>query len=828
MFLVTLLSFPVGLNIVKEKQAKLKIGGMTCASCARNVELAVSQLEGVKKASVNLATETLHLEFDPELVRIEDVRKAVEEIGYSVPENETTVNVKIGGMTCASCAKAIETAVGGLPGVKSVSVNLATETARITYVPDITGLDEIRKAVEEIGYRYLGVGGEKSEKDGAEESAVGEMKKKLLAAAAVGSVLLFLQYGGYMGVPEIPYNSLIQFALATPVMIYSGRSMFSSALRALRHRMLNMDVMYSMGVGSAYVASVLSTIGLLPEDYLFYETAVLLLAFLLLGRTLEAIAKGRTSEAIKKLIGLQAKTAIVVRDGREIEVPVEEVRVGDIVIVKPGEKIPVDGVVVEGQSYVDESMITGEPIPALKKKGDEVVGATINKNGVLKIKATRVGSDTLLAQIIRLVEEAMGSRPPIQKLADKIVAYFIPVVLTIAVTSFIYWYFIAGVPEIFAFTTLVAVLVIACPCAFGLATPTALTVGMGKGAELGILIKNGEALEIARRVTTVVFDKTGTLTKGKPEVTDIIAFEGDEMEVLRVAAIAEKRSEHPLAEAIVRKAEEAGMSVEEPEKFEVITGKGVIASVNGEKILVGSRKLMAENGMEVSREVEDTLQRLESEAKTAILVSHNGRIIGAVGIADNIKPSAKEAIEELHRIGKKVAMITGDNRRTAEAIARRLGIDEVLAEVLPHQKAEEVKRLQENGEVVAFVGDGINDAPALAQADLGIAIGSGTDVAIESGEIVLMRDDLRDVVAAIQLSEKTLSKIKQNLFWAMIYNTILIPVAAGALYPVFGIVFRPEWAGLAMAMSSVSVVTNSLLMKNYVPPASSISGKLKN
>ncbi|MBE8539629.1 copper-translocating P-type ATPase [Geoglobus acetivorans] len=799
------------------KKIKLKVEGMTCASCARTVETAAMQVDGVRKASVNLATESLQLELDPEKARIEEIKKAIEEVGYRIPEEEKAVVVKIGGMTCASCAKTIEVAVGSLDGVKSITVNLATESARIVYNPSVTEIEDIRKAIEEVGYQFLGIEGEEL-KEEAKGDHVREMKKKLAFASVFGAVLLVMQYGKYVGLPEIPYNSIIQFILATPVMLYSGREMFLAAVRALRHRMLNMDVMYSMGVGSAYTASVLSTIGLLPEDYLFYETAVLLLAFLLLGRTLEAIAKGRTSEAIKKLIGLQAKTAVVVRDGREIEVPVEEVRVGDIVIVKPGEKIPVDGVVIEGESYVDESMITGEPIPALKKKGDEVVGATINKNGVLKVKATRVGSDTLLAQIIRLVEEAMGSRPPIQKLADKIVAYFIPVVLTIAITSFIYWYFIAGVPEIFAFTTLVAVLVIACPCAFGLATPTALTVGMGKGAELGILIKNGEALEIARRVTTVVFDKTGTLTKGKPEVTDIVAFEGDETEVLRIAAIAEKRSEHPLAEAVVRKAEETGAQIDEPERFEVITGKGVVASLNGEKILVGSRKLMAENGMEVSSEIEDTLQRLESEAKTAVLVSHNGRIIGAIGIADNIKPSAKEAIEELHRIGKKVAMITGDNRRTAEAIARRLGIDTVLAEVLPHQKAEEVKRLQKNGEVVAFVGDGINDAPALAQADLGIAIGSGTDVAIESGEIVLMRDDLRDVVAAIQLSEKTLNKIKQNLFWAMIYNTILIPVAAGVLYPVFGIVFRPEWAGLAMAMSSVSVVTNSLLMKNYIPP----------
>ncbi len=801
-------------------EKNIKITGMSCASCVKAIEAALKDLEGVEDVSVNLATESATVKFDPSKVTLEKIIETVESAGYGVIREDKIITVKIGGMTCASCVKTIEMVVGELAGVRDVSVNLATETAKIVFDPSITSVEDIRRAIENVGYQFIGVEGEEVEEDITREDHIAEMRRKLSFAAAIGTILLFLTYGGYIGLPvdRIPYNSWIQFILATPVMYYSGRSMFSAALRALSHRMLNMDVMYSMGVGSAYFASVFSTLGFLPEDYLFYETAVLLMAFLLLGRTLEAMAKGRTSEAIKKLIGLQAKTAVVVRDGEEIEVSVEDVRAGDIVIVKPGEKIPVDGVVIEGESYVDESMITGEPIPNLKKVGDEVVGATINKNSVLRIKATRVGKDTLLAQIIKLVEEAMGSKPPIQRLADKIVTYFIPVVLTIAVTSFIYWYFIANVPAVFAFTTLVAVLVIACPCAFGLATPTALTVGMGKGAELGILIKNGDALEIARKVNTVIFDKTGTLTKGKPEVTDIIAFDGGEVEVLRIAAIAEKRSEHPLAEAIVRKAESEGIGVDDPEKFEVIAGKGVVALLNSDRILVGSRKLMADNGLAVDERIEEALQRLEMEAKTAVLVASNSKIIGVVGIADTLKESAKEAIKELHTMGKKVAMITGDNRRTAEAIAKMLNIDTVLAEVLPHQKAEEVKRLQEKGVVVAFVGDGINDAPALAQADLGIAIGSGTDIAIESGEIVLIKDDIRDVAAAIQLSGKTLSKIKQNLFWAMIYNTLLIPVAAGLLYPLFGIIFRPEWAGAAMAVSSVSVVTNSLLMKNYVPP----------
>jgi Cu+-exporting ATPase len=796
--------------IVGRMEKKVKITGMSCASCVKTIEAALKDLRGVEDISVNLATNSALIKFNPAEVSLEEIERTIRSIGYGVVKDEKTVTIKIAGMSCASCVKTIETAIGKLPGIKSVSVNLATESARLTYDPSKTSLNDIENAIEEAGYKFLGMKGE--EKPGKD---VSEMKKKLSFAALFGFILLLLQYGKYIGLPEIPYNSAIQFTLATPVMLYSGRGMFASALRALEHRILNMDVMYSMGVGSAYVASMLSTIGFLPDDYLFYETAVLLLAFLLLGRTLEAAAKGRTSEAIRKLIGLQAKTATVVRD-REMEVPVEEVRVGDLVIVRPGEKIPVDGIVVEGESYVDESMITGEPIPNLKRVGDEVVGATINKNGVLKIEATRVGSETLLAQIIKLVENAMGSKPPIQRLADRIVAHFIPVVLAIAIVSFVYWYIVADT-ALFAFTTLVAVLVIACPCAFGLATPTALAVGMGKGAEFGILIKNGEALEIARKVTTVIFDKTGTITKGIPEVTDLIAFDFDEREVLKIAAMAEKRSEHPLAEAIIRKAEADRLKIEEPERFEVIAGKGVVASFNGDRILVGSRKLMVENGLVIDESVELILQKLEGEAKTAIIVASNGKIIGVVGIADVIKDSALESMVELHRMGKKVAMITGDNKRTAEAIAGKLGIDRVLAEVLPNKKAEEVKRLQEQGEVVAFVGDGINDAPALAQSDLGIAMGSGTDVALESGDIVLMRDDLKDVVAAIQLSKKTLNKIKQNLFWAMIYNTILIPVAAGLFYPIFNIVFQPEWAGFAMAMSSVSVVTNSLLMKNYVP-----------
>jgi Cu+-exporting ATPase len=788
------------------EELTLKIKGMTCAMCVKSIETAVRSLEGVDEIKVNLATESAFLKYDPSKVTLDEIKKLIEEMGYEVEDNiEKVITVKIGGMTCAACVRAVEKAIGEIEGVRDVKVNLSTEKARIVYNPSLVSLEEIKGAVESIGYTFVVESAEEKEEH------IGGMKRKLYFAALAGS---FLFLSSYLGL-AIPHT--LQLIIALSVMLYSGREMFLAALRALSHRTLNMDVMYSMGVGSAFFASVLATLKILPEDYTFYETSVLLLAFLLLGRTLEASAKKRTGEAIRKLIGLQANTATVVRDGEEVEIPVDEVRVGDVVIVKPGERIPVDGVVVDGESYVDESMFTGEPLPVLKRTGDEVFGGAVSKNGILKIRATRIGAETLLAQIIRMVEEAMGSRPPIQRLADRVVTYFIPAVLTIAIASFIFWYFIAGMPALFAFTTLIAVLVVACPCAFGLATPTALAVGMGKGAELGLLVKNGEALETARKVTTVIFDKTGTLTKGKMEVTDLIPVKASEAELLSIAATAEKRSTHPLAEAIVERAVMEGVEIAEPERFEVLAGKGVIAEVNGSKILVGNRRLLAENGVSLDT-LDEVLSGLERETKTTIVVAKDGEMVGAIGVADTLKDSAKVAIGELRRMGKKVGIITGDNRRSAEAIAEKLGVDFVIAEVLPHEKAQEVKRLQEGGEVVAFVGDGINDAPALAQADLGIAIGSGTDIAIESGDIVLIRDDLRDVVAAIQLSEKTLSKIKQNIFWAMIYNALLIPAAAGLLYPLFGIVFKPELAGFAMAMSSVSVVTNSLLMKNYVPP----------
>ncbi len=808
------------------KTYSININGMTCASCVKTIENALVKHEGVIKATVNLAQERARVEYDPEQITPHEIIKIIENVGYSVSREKKKATIGIGGMTCASCVGTIEKALSKLKGVHEVSVNLSSEKARIIYDPALLGIADIRKVIEGVGYTFIGVEGEElqdTEKE-AREKYLTELKTKVAVGFGLGALLLIMAYGGRIGLPIylIPNPIFVQFLIATPAMIYVARSIFVAAYRAAGNRSLNMDVMYALGIGTAYVASFLSTFGIiLPPEYIFYDAAVLLAAFLMLGRLLETLAKGRTSEAIKKLLGLQAKTAIVVRDGKEMEVSVDDVVVGDIVVVKPGAKIPVDGEVVEGESYVDEAMITGEPIPNHKKPGDSIVGATINGNGVLRFKATKVGKDTVLFQIIKMVEDAISTKPPIQRLADRIVAYFIPVVLTVAFLSFIYWNFfgtVAGMDNtLFAFIAFISVVVIACPCAFGLATPTALTVGMGNGAEQGILIRSGDALEMPRKVTTVIFDKTGTLTKGKPDVTDVVVLEGTEKELLSLAGSAEKDSEHPLAKAILAKSEEIGAKLVKPETFEAITGKGVRAKVGEKTISIGNRLLITDLGATVTDDLEKTLQSLEHEAKTAVIVAVDGRLHGVIAIADPVKETSKLAINALHKMGKKVAMLTGDNKRTADAIAGSLDIDQVLAEVLPQDKAAEVKRLQAEGEIVAFIGDGINDAPALAQADVGIAIGSGTDIAIESGDIVLMKDDLRDVVAAMDLSTKTISKVKENLFWALAYNSFLIPVAAGVLYPFTGIVFQPEWAAAAMAFSSVSVTLNSLRFKGYVP-----------
>ncbi len=807
---------------LQNAKADIKIAGMTCAMCVKTVENALVELPGVVEARVNLGNETAVVEYDPESLRLVDLEKAVRDAGYKVIDEKTTI--KVGGMTCVMCARTIEEALTRLPGVADAIVNLAAEKVYVTYNARITVPADMRKAVEDAGYQYLGMEGELSE--GAEEKVraleLRARMKRVLAGFAVGIPLMVLMY-----LPIDFHHSSIAYLLlvvSTPVFLYVASPIFSAAWRALKHRSLNMDVMYSMGIGVSFAASVLGTFRLfLSREFMFYDSAILLAAFLSMGRYLEAKAKGRTGAAIKRLMGLQPRTAVRVTADGESEVFIQDVQVDDIILVRPGERVPVDGEVVEGMSFVDESMITGEPMPVLKEKGSALVGGTLNRNGLLRLEARKVGKDTVLAHIVRLVEEAQGSKPPVQRLADNVVAYFIPVVLAIALLVFTIWYVVLGSTLLFALTALISVLVVACPCALGLATPTAVTVGLGRGAELGILIKNGEALETSQRITVVALDKTGTLTRGRPEVTDILPAAGDEGTLLRLVAALERNSQHPLGKAVVAKAEELGIEPGEASRFDTLGGKGVTGEVDGRRVIVGNRLLFNEQCITYPEELDHRIEELEGQGKTVVLAASDGRIAGALAIADVLKTTTAAAIEAFKRMGLGVIMITGDNERTARAVAAEAGIGRVVAEVLPQDKAYEIKKLQASGEVVAFVGDGINDAPALAQADVGIALGSGTDVAIESGEIVLIKDDLMDAASAIRLARKVMTRIKQNIFWAFAYNLALIPAASGVLYPLLHVTMKPEWAGLAMAMSSVTVVSLSLTLKRYRPAVDSIA-----
>lgn len=800
----------------EKKQAELKVSGMHCATCAVTIEKALIGVEGVEEANVNFAGNKVTVEFDPSKAGVTDLEKAVTESGYGIINEQVTI--KVGGMTCATCVQTVEKAIQKLDGILSVTVNLGAERAYVTYNPNLTTIHDMRAAIEDAGYQYLGIEGEETgelERE-AYEKDLRDKKYRIAVGFGVSLPLFVIMI---LGIPTPIPTPYFMFLVATPAFFYLAVPIFRAGWRAIKNRTLNMDVMYSMGIGVAYFSSVLGTFNIvLTSEFLFFETAVMLAGFLTLGRYLEAKAKGRTSQAIRKLMGLQAKTATVLRQDEEEEIPIENVEVGDLVVVKPGEKIPVDGEVVRGESYVDESMISGEPIPVNKKMGDAVVGGTLNKNSVLTIESKKIGKDTVLSQIIRLVEVAQGSKPPVQRIADTAVSYFIPTVLLIALFSFLVWFVIIQNSLLFSLTILISILVVACPCALGLATPTAITVGVGRGAELGTLIRHGEALEVSEKLTTILFDKTGTLTRGEPAVTDIKTFGIGEKALLEIAASVEKNSQHPLAEAIVAKAQMENIVLTEVEGFNTLGGRGVEAVVQQKPVLIGNRSFQKENGIPIPAMLEQELDSREREGKTAIIVALEGAVIGTISIADTLKDTTKKAISALKEMGLDVAMITGDNARTAGAIAAEIGIDRVIAEVLPEDKAKEVQRLQKAGEIVAFVGDGINDAPALAQADVGIAIGGGTDIAIESGDIVLIRDDLLDAVGAIQLSKKVMARIKQNLFWAFAYNTALIPVAAGILYPFFGIAFRPELAGLAMALSSVTVVSLSLLLRTYTPP----------
>ena len=792
------------------RQTTLRITGMHCASCAAGTEKSLQALEGVSRASVNIATEKATVEYDPAVISEADLKKAVEEAGFGIGVSEVTLGLM--GMHCAVCAQTIEKALREAEGVLSAQVNFAAETATVRYNPEVTGVPLLRKVVEKAGYQAV------SRESGAidrEKQAREREARNLRLMVIVSFVLAIPTFILSMVSPFSMENTgWIMLGLATPVQFYIGAQFYAGTFKALRNGRANMDTLIALGTSAAYIYSLLAVIGVITGD-VYFDTAALIISIILLGRWLEARAKGRTSEAIKKLIGLQARTAVIILNDRETAVPIDEVEVGNIVVVHPGEKIPVDGVVVEGSSAVDESMLTGESMPVEKKTGDQVIGATLNKSGYFKFRAARVGKDTALAQIINLVEMAQGSKAPIQRLADRIAGIFVPAVLGIAVITLLAWFFAGGQPFIFALTAFIAVLVIACPCSLGLATPTAIMVGTGKGAQNGILIKSAEALEGAYRVQAIVFDKTGTLTRGKPVVTDTIPTNGmPPQAVLRLAAAAEKGSEHPLGMAILEAGRDGDSQLPSLASFEALSGRGIKATIENQELLLGNRLLMQENNIAVAG-VEGQISRLEEEGKTVMLMAVDGKLSGIIAVADTIKESAAAAVAQLQAMNIETVMITGDNHRTAQAIAQKAGIGRVLAEVLPQDKAAEVRKLQENGQVTAMVGDGINDAPALAQADIGIALGSGTDVALETGDIVLVRDDLRDVVEAIKLSRYTIRKIRQNLFWAFIYNTIGIPIAAGVLFPFTGLLLNPIIAAAAMGFSSVSVVSNSLLMNRY-------------
>lgn len=775
------------------RSEKIFVEGMRCAACALSVENALRGMDGVYSVEVSLATGRATVTYDESKVKLRDIVAQIRKAGYDVRKEKA--RLKIRGMHCAACVKAVENALLSVEGVLSAEANLGTGSATVTYTHPAK-LSDLKRAVKRAGYSVVE---EYSEGEAARALKRQKIVFALILALAIPLVLGSMHFLPFQP-PEALSNPILLFILATLIQFAGGYRYYKGSYYSLKNRAANMDVLVAMGTSAAYFYSVLATF--VTHGPLYYDTAALIIVFVTLGKLLEDSARRKTGESVKKLMQLQARKAVVLRDGAEVEVPVEEVAVGDLLVVRPGEKIPVDGVVREGCSSVDESVITGESMPVEKRPGDQVIGSTINLDGVLVVEALKVGKDTMLSRIIELVEEAQSSRAPMQRLADKVASVFVPLVLLAAFSSFLYWVFVGGKSLDFALLIMVAVLVISCPCALGLATPTAIVVGMGKGAENGILIKSGEALEKACRVNFVVFDKTGTLTKGRPEVTDVV---GD---VLGVAAAAERGSEHPLARAIVEKAVGEGVDVPRAEEFKAYPGRGVVARVNGRTVAVGNRKML--EGAKLDEWLEREAERLESEGKTVLFVAEDGRVKGLIALADTLLEHAAEAVRELKSMGLKVAMLTGDNRRAALAVARRVGIEHVLSEVLPEDKAREVKRLQDEGFVVAMVGDGVNDAPALAQADLGIAMGSGTDVAIEAGDIVLVKRDLRDVVASVNLSRKTVSKVKQNLFWAFIYNVAAIPVAAGVLYP---LLLPPALAAAIMSLSSVTVVFNSLLLK---------------
>lgn len=798
----------------QQKETTLQISGMTCAACANRIEKGLKKIEGVQDANVNFALERSTIIYNPSKTTTQDFEQKIQKLGYDVVNEKDEFSIT--GMTCAACANRIEKGLNKLEGVSKATVNFALETATVEYTPSQVSTTDMIHRVEKLGYGATLKSEEKEEDLNHREKEIAKQKGKFWFSLILSFPLLWamvsrFSFTSFIPLPAMLMNPWVQLALATPVQFIVGKQFYVGAFKALRNKSANMDVLVALGTSAAYFYSLYVSIKSIgsnaPMIELYYETSAVLLTLIILGKLFEASAKGRSSEAIKKLMGLQAKTATVLRNGEEVEIPIEEVQSGDIVYVKPGEKVPVDGEIVEGQSALDESMLTGESVPVDKTVGDAVIGATINKNGFLKVKATKVGRDTALAQIIKVVEEAQGSKAPIQRLADQISGIFVPIVVGIAVVTFLIWY-IWVQPGDFAVALekLIAVLVIACPCALGLATPTSIMAGSGRAAEFGILFKGGEHLETTHRINTIILDKTGTVTNGTPKLTDVfVPHEIEEQEFLKLVGSAERLSEHPLAQAIVEGIKAKGIKLLSPSSFEAIPGFGIKAVVNEKELLVGTRKLMDQNNIQIDNDLEKMIE-LEREGKTAMLVAINGQYAGLIAVADTIKETSKEAVTRLKEMGLEVIMITGDNKQTAKAIAQQVGIEHVIAEVLPEGKAEEVKKLQQQGKKVAMVGDGINDAPALALADIGMAIGTGTDVAMEAADITLMRGDLISIAEAIFMSKKTIQNIKQNLFWAFGYNTLGIPIAAIGL-------LAPWLAGAAMAFSSVSVVLNALRLQ---------------
>jgi Cu+-exporting ATPase len=804
----------------------LPIVNLDCATCARTIESVLTEMDGVNKATVNYALGQAHVTYDQTRVSLPEVQRAIQKAGYAIGGAKAQIGIR--DLRCASCVTFIEDALKAAPGVLKASVNVATQQADVEYLPGTASLATLRQAIESTGYKTV-AGAPSGPPEDAERAArqaeYRDLRNRFILAGLLAAAVMVLTFGEFIPVLQaIPrqINWIILFVLTTPVLFWAGSRFFVGAWSAFRHRTADMNTLIALGTGAAYLYSTVATFlpDLLPAGLrsVYFDTTAIIVALILMGQLLEARAKGQTNDAIRKLMGLQAKTARVVREGAEVDIPVEEVLVGDVVIVRPGEKVPVDGVVVEGRSTLDESMITGESIPVSKEPDDEVIGATLNKTGAFRFRATKVGKDTALSQIIQLVQQAQGTKAPIQRMADVISSYFVPAVILVAIWSFAIWYIFGPQPQfIHGLVTAVTVLIIACPCALGLATPTSIMVGTGKGAENGILIRSAEALETAHKLNAIVLDKTGTITKGKPELTDVVVTGMmGEAELLRLAASVEKASEHPLAQAIVDGARARQIELVDASDFGAVPGYGVNAVVEGRQMALGNLKMMQEAHISLDG-LESQAQSLADDGKTPMYVAVDGQAAGIVAVADTVKEDSQEAIARLKRLGLEVVMITGDNRRTAEAIARRVGVDRVLAEVLPEDKARNVQMLQREGKTVAMVGDGINDAPALAQADVGLAIGTGTDVAIEASDITLIKGSLSGVVVAIELSKATMRNIKQNLFGSFIYNTLGVPVAAGVLYPFFGLLLSPIIASAAMALSSVTVVSNALRLRGFKP-----------